>query len=431
MGAMSAAAATPSSSTSEATERFDDMATGTTPTPADESGLSVSALFVAVGAVATGVLVLDTAGFIGQIERNHGTPFFIALGLTIVGSFLSALATSGLLGRDPDLIALRAAAGQAASDAQELAAKADRSRDKAQASPVTDVAAPMSAAKDGIDAADRIVAPLMTAAASAEAVATVAKDKRRRDAVKDCARQAYERARPVPEAVRQQANLGTRQAAIEAATAAADHGRQLANAANVVAVAMNEALATKGLVRVAAVRHRTAIRLIGAVIVLIGVVTAALVAVRTADDAARPTVDVLITPVKMPGDDRLATRTYAVDAQIRIADLGSESRVTVLVDGLRSQPVGVYKVTNLFHGKYGPNSDGKVDLHARVQVTRGRADNEYDAIGVQAHVAQTQDAVEPNACDRYVTDLSTAEQSQDSNVATGMRRRHIASGDHR
>ena len=60
------------------------------------SSLSAGSLFAAVGAVASGVGLLAATGLLGRIERDHTVAFSIALGLTVGGTFLLALATSGI-----------------------------------------------------------------------------------------------------------------------------------------------------------------------------------------------------------------------------------------------------------------------------------------------------------------------------------------------
>src|SRR5947209_502968 len=60
------------------------------------NALSAKSLFAAVGAVASGVGLLAATGLLGRIERDHTAAFSAALGLTAGGTFLIALATSGV-----------------------------------------------------------------------------------------------------------------------------------------------------------------------------------------------------------------------------------------------------------------------------------------------------------------------------------------------
>jgi hypothetical protein len=232
-------------------------------TPAD---LSAAPLFAAVAAVVTGVGGLAATGLLGQVERNHASAFGLALGATIGGTFLAAVATSGLLGD--------------------------------------------------------------------------------------------------------------------------------------------------------ATAHPTRIRIVrgvGAVAVCVGVLIATIVAVVTASDNAKPTIDVTLTPVPLPAGVSGASRTYQVDAETKADDLPAGARVTILVDGLHyDMSSRTYAPTNLFHGKYGPDNDGVIDLHTRINVTRGNATDgsEFDAIGVQAAIAYSEQSLEANPCGVYAKQVSTNSNDQ-------------------
>jgi hypothetical protein len=216
-------------------------------TPAD---LSAAPLFAAVAAVVTGVGGLAATGLLGQVERNHASAFGLALGATIGGTFLAAVATSGLLGD--------------------------------------------------------------------------------------------------------------------------------------------------------ATAHPTRIRIVrgvGAIAVCVGVLIATIVAVVTASDNAKPTIDLTLTPVTLPAGAGGASRTYQVDAETKADDDTSDR---------------TYAPTNLFHGKYGPNNDGVIDLHTRINVTRGNASDgsEFDAIGVQAAIAYSEQSLEANPCGVYAKQVSTNSNDQ-------------------
>ncbi|MDQ3770387.1 MAG: hypothetical protein M3370_13065 [Actinomycetota bacterium] len=88
------------------------------------SVIGVAPLFAAVAAVGTGVAALNAVGVVGQMERNYGVPFFLAIGFAILGTLLSALVVSGLLGKDTDLVVLRTAADQGAAEAWEISRSA-------------------------------------------------------------------------------------------------------------------------------------------------------------------------------------------------------------------------------------------------------------------------------------------------------------------
>jgi len=240
------------------------LSNGQQPPPPD---LSPAPLFAAVASVAAGVGGLAASGLLGQIERNHPLAFTCALGATVAGTFLGALAGSGILG----------------------------------------------------------------------------------DATTD------------PKRIRR----------------------------------------TRGL---------------SAVLVLVGVVLAVFTAVRTASDRGKPVIDVSVAPVTIPGKSDSPTRTYLVDAHTKASNLPAAASVAILVDGLRLEAASeTYAPTNVFHGKYGPSNEGTLDIHARVELTRGSSSppgTRFDAVGVQAAVAFTEEENPTNPCANYQKKVSTEASDQ-------------------
>jgi hypothetical protein len=286
----------------------------------DTDPLSAAALLAAAGALATGVGSLAATGLLGQVERDHPVTFSIALGLTVGGTFLAALATSGLLGGTSTDIA--------SANAAEINAK--------------------GAARDPARASGDVT-----------------------------------RADPGPRTA-----LAKRQGG---------HGRPAS---------------------FRAWWHRrgvSIVRAFGAVAICAGVILGALVAIETARDNAKPIIDVSITPVKLPGNDSAATRTYLVDAETKANKLPANARITILVDGLHFDPASAtYAPTNVFQGKYGPNNDGVVNIHSTVELTRGRTNEgtDFDAVGVQASVAYSEQKAESNPCGEYAKQVSTPAPNQ-------------------
>jgi len=374
-----------------------------------DEGLSVPALFAAVAAVASGVVALNATGVVGQIERNFGTAFFLAIGAAVLGTLLSALVVSGLLGRDPDAIALRTAAGQAASEARDLAVEARDAWAKAQGTGPGQNDEATAAAQEALDAADQTIDPLRRVADAAERIShrvksNYARERELRQAIED-AYTATGRGNPD---LRRRAAID-RDEAIEAARLASAEARERADAGDRAA---NEASRASPHTQVWGNKVRRYVRIGGTALLLAGVLLACGLAIAAGGQIETPVIDVTITRVEQPGDDKVATRTYDVDAETRVNDLDAEHQVTILVDGLRRVPapstektaaeVGpLYSVTNLFHGKYGPDNDGKLDVHARVRVTRGPSTTDFDAIGVQAYVSEGEEQEEENACASY------------------------------
>lgn len=399
-----------------------DESAATTSAATEESAVSVAALFAAVGALATGVVALDATGLIGQMERDHGLLFFGAVGAVIAGTFLTAIVASGLLGTDdPGPVGLRNAATQAAGEAADMKRQAWEQYGKAHDSAQADTAAAVAAARSAVEAADGTAGALRRVAAAADSIADLMRRGDEKAALKGQARVAYKEATPVNESA---LGKGSRSAAITTARAAAEHATLMAlRASETTNMAYDAAALSVPAFRPWG-RRRAFSRVAGACLIALGVGAACYAAVRAARDTAKPVIDVAIAPVKSPSDATAATRTYAIDAETKIRSLDSDSRITVLVDGLNyDAKTQTYIPRNLFHGKYGPDHDGAVDVHARLQVTRfvavrgSRTATGYDAIGVQARVSHRDEKSEPNACGQYAAGLSARNEAQATNRA--------------
>jgi hypothetical protein len=390
------------------------------------SGLSVTALFAAAGAVAAGVAALRAVGVVGQMERNHPVWFFVAIGLAVVGTLLSALVVSGLLGKDSDLTSLRAAAGQAAADAQDIQTKTDAAYAKAKAAKTDEDV--LAAATETLDIADGIADKMRkVASAGAEFQRRLRKGSAERDALQASLTRVYELSGSVSDEKTRTAASADRANALKAAGAVAGRIHIRTRRANNLAARIVETDA-----RDPSVVTRRVMRVVGAFAVGVAVVLACWLAVRVAGETEAPMIDVTTSEVAQPGDAKVATRTYDIDARVRLNDLPADAAVTVLVDWLRTAPAPgdaagadangpsgpSYSPTTLFHGKYGPDNDGTVDVHARVRLSRNTAGGTgYDAVGIQAYVADIDQPIDDNPCASYVKQVSGASNTQRRNRA--------------
>jgi hypothetical protein len=128
---------------------------------------------------------------------------------------------------------------------------------------------------------------------------------------------------------------------------------------------------------------------VGVVASLIGLVVALLAAVATANDTEQPSVKLTLAD-----DGKTATGVATV------ANLSSQDRLTVNVDGLTRQGSDRYAEANLFQGYVGPDSDGKATIEAKVPLPPDR----FDALGIRAWTAG-----KPDDCGAYPTDQADPE----------------------
>jgi hypothetical protein len=128
---------------------------------------------------------------------------------------------------------------------------------------------------------------------------------------------------------------------------------------------------------------RPAVQIIGVVFSLVGLIVALSGAIATADDAEQPAVKLAI-----------GEGGKSVTGAATVANLSSQDRLTVNVDGLMRTPDNTYDATNLYQAYVGPDSDGKAVSDFVVPTPAGR----FDAIGMRAW---TED--KPAACGQYAS----------------------------
>jgi hypothetical protein len=125
---------------------------------------------------------------------------------------------------------------------------------------------------------------------------------------------------------------------------------------------------------------RKALQAVGVLLIVCGVAVAFGVAVNTADDVARPSLAITLD------EDKLA-----VTGDAKVANLSSNERLVVFVDGLLPGTDGYRTVARLYQAYAGPDSDGNASAEIDVQVPPGR----FAAVGVKAFTGN-----EASKCDR-------------------------------
>jgi hypothetical protein len=114
---------------------------------------------------------------------------------------------------------------------------------------------------------------------------------------------------------------------------------------------------------------RPAFQILGVAFSLVGLIVALSGAIATADDTEQPAVKL-----------RLDDDGKGVTGSATVANLSSEDRLTVNVDGLMRTPNNEYDATNLYQAFVGPDSDGKASSDVAVPMPANR----FDAIGIRA-----------------------------------------------
>lgn len=148
-----------------------------------------------------------------------------------------------------------------------------------------------------------------------------------------------------------------------------------------VAGAMISERARKANVLGFSIGMREGVKAIGLLFSLIGLVVGFYVAIGTADDTEQPAVAL-----------RVSDDGGSVTGTARAANLSSEDRLNVYVDGLVSRKGGAYKGSNLYQAFVGPNADGEASNDVHVRLPPGR----FDAVGIRAFTARN-----PEGCGRY------------------------------